>query len=76
MLYLVARMTMSHCAAIMAAMRILLHREGIVVIMSIMILTPLLCPKLLQMTFFIFMTSLGTKPFAKYAGKFPYVLSS
>jgi len=72
MLYLVARMTTSHRTVNMGMMQILLHREGIVVIMS-MILTLFLRPKLLQMTSIIFLTSWGTKLFANYAGKFLYV---
>jgi len=63
------------CAAIMAAMQILLPKEGIVVIRS-MILTSLLCPNLFQMTFAFFSSFLEAKSFAMCVGKFSYVLSS
>jgi hypothetical protein len=66
-------------------MLILLHREGIVVlvlhgegivvlVLVSMILTPFLCSKLVQMTYIIFSTSLEIMLFARYVGKFTYVL--
>jgi hypothetical protein len=68
--YLVVRLR----AAIMAAMRILPRREGIVVIRS-MILTPPLCAKLFQATFVISSSVPETKSSAMCAGKFPMFLA-
>jgi hypothetical protein len=75
MQYLGARMTTRHGAAITVPTRTLLDK-GIILVFKLMILTTLLCSKLLQMTFDTFSTSLGTKSFARYAGMFPHVLVS